>query len=479
MPPWGGATRLVADTGVPFLERFADSWKTFGTAPWFPSGRELLFSRLGLDGSLAVWKTDVTTGREMQLTFPPNDSDDLLASVSFDGEQVVFARRRSGKEGLWLISAHGGAPRVLLSDAFDNTIPSFSPDNRRVVFESDRAGPVNLWDIEIASGRLRRLTSGPGVDMNAVAGARGGLLFAHHSFDLNLYQLDMSTGEDHRLTSSNDWNYQPRISPSGDRVVYFSGRDGNFDLRLLEIQTNAERPLTNHPAADVAPDWSPDGREVAFVSNRGGVFQLWIVNVASGTVRRVLTTPVAATQGVSAGIGQTPAPRWSPDGRSVGFLTSTPSGYSLWRVDPDGQNARQLIDGISEFDWYRDSRHLIYSRAARDGSGLREMVVVDLVTGAATVVHKGLHAELAASPDGTAITYASGLSHFCRELFILRLVPPSSSDEVSHLKHAPKQLTAGNCAWHVHNGGWSRDGKTVVYMRERHEGDVYCIENYR
>ena len=43
----------------------------------------------------------------------------------------------------------------------------------------------------------------------------------------------------------------------------------------------------------------------------------------------------------------------------------------------------------------------------------------------------------------------------------------------------PQQLTRGESTWHVHNGGWSPDGKAIVYTRDLDSGDIYVIENYR
>jgi hypothetical protein len=43
----------------------------------------------------------------------------------------------------------------------------------------------------------------------------------------------------------------------------------------------------------------------------------------------------------------------------------------------------------------------------------------------------------------------------------------------------PTQLTHGNGLWHVHNGTWSPDGKSVAYSRDCAEADIYLIENYR
>lgn len=55
----------------------------------------------------------------------------------------------------------------------------------------------------------------------------------------------------------------------------------------------------------------------------------------------------------------------------------------------------------------------------------------------------------------------------------------ASLDDLPRPLGAPRPLTHGESAWHVHNGGWSPDGKALVYTRDFDNGGVYVIENYR
>ena len=64
-------------------------------------------------------------------------------------------------------------------------------------------------------------------------------------------------------------------------------------------------------------------------------------------------------------------------------------------------------------------------------------------------------------------------------LYVLPLQPPASQSGLPRFAGAPKQLTDSRGSWHVHGGGWSADGKTIVYTRDTDQGDLYVIENYR
>ncbi len=57
IPPLGGPERELADTnGVPLNH-------PLGPMPWSPDGQQLLFSRFGPSGEMAVWKINLLDGR--------------------------------------------------------------------------------------------------------------------------------------------------------------------------------------------------------------------------------------------------------------------------------------------------------------------------------------------------------------------------------------------------------------------------------
>ncbi len=62
------------------------------------------------------------------------------------------------------------------------------------------------------------------------------------------------------------------------------------------------------------------------------------------------------------------------------------------------------------------------------------------------------------------------------QLYYLKLRPPERTDGLPTPAGQPIQLTEGYGKYHVHNGGWSRDGKQIVYTRDVDAGDIYVIE---
>ncbi len=458
---------LIPALGGPARElvRITD-WigNALGAMPWSPDGTKLLFSRGG-----ALWKIDIGTGEEARLTDP--DVGGAAGTWSPNGKWIAFTRRQDERPELWLLPAEGGKPRPLLVDAHGNDAPAWSADGRRIVFQSDRTGASNLWEIEVTSGRLRQLTVGVNVQDPTVA-RDGRVAFIQTREGADLYISRVADGSRRQITFHRGGSYAPRFAPDGSKLVYESNRSGDEEIWMLDLTTGAERQLTFDPAYDTAPDWSPDGRQVAFFSNRDGGPGLWILNVDGGAPRRLTDRKVSYS-----------APRWSPDGRAISFYVEK----DVFAVDPDGGNPRQLLSGVlrpghmneaSEFNWYRDSLHAVYTRRAEDGSGEPQMVLRDLESGREVVLFRGIHAETIVSPDGRAVAFSRG-SPFQQELCVLRLGPPDSSGGLPEPIGDPQQLTDGKSVWHVHNGGFSPDGKEIVYTHAQPEGEIMVIENYR
>jgi len=474
IPPLGGAERKLVDTGISSLTRIVELLYVLGAMPWSPDSQELVFSRLQPSGQSAVWKVNLSTGAETQLTSPPPGAHDGMASWSWNGEQVAFMRRTSGRGSLWVIPARGGSPRQLLGDQFNNMAPAWSADNRRLVFQSNRAGPMSIWELGVDSGRLRQLTTGPWEWWPTVA-RDGRVAYEQFGHQLHLYTVQVDTGAEERITSHTHENLFARFSPDGKRIAYHSDRSGNREIWLRNLETKTERQLTNHPAMDLNPDWSPDGRQIAFVSNREGQYQLWVMDAEGGAVRRLAEQSVPVLgQGWESG---RVVPRWAPDGKAIAYVAASDRGSAIWVADADGRNARPRIYRPLYYDWYRDSRRILYLRAME--KGLPELRAVDLESGEEAVLLQEQIMELMVSPDGRTAAYSHALSHFNMNLFLLPLQPPASPHGLPRAAGAPKQITDSRGAWHVHGGGWSPDGKRIIYTRDTDQGDIYSIENYR
>ncbi len=159
------------------------------------------------------------------------------------------------------------------------------------------------------------------------------------------------------------------FSPDGSKLAYVAASyswDVRGHVRVMDIATGAERELTPADKSERSPQWSPDGKTLAYLSNRGGKTQVWLAPADGGD-------PVAATAR-KAGVESF---RWSPDGRMIAYVApdddAPPSDEGpqvadresdlsrLWVVDLRTQATRRLGKTglrIDDFQW-RDASTLL------------------------------------------------------------------------------------------------------------------------
>ncbi|HXB67117.1 MAG TPA: S9 family peptidase [Candidatus Acidoferrales bacterium] len=117
------------------------------------------------------------------------------------------------------------------------------------------------------------------------------------------------------------------------------------------------------------PQISPDGKWIAYtlstvdtVADKSDT-DVWMVSWDGAQNLRVTSSPEAEN-----------APRWSPDGRYLSFLSSRPGkakGNQIWLLDRNGGEAQQFTDfkgRLSSYEWSPDSRKLLLTMADRDAS---------------------------------------------------------------------------------------------------------------
>src|SRR5271168_976787 len=112
----------------------------------------------------------------------------------------------------------------------------------------------------------------------------------------------------------------PRVRPDGGAVAYVRVTNdimtdrGLRSIWLVDLKTGVQSPLAAGDAEAYAPRWSPDGTRVAFLSSRGdGAPELMVRWVASGQ-----TAKVATLERPAADIA------WSPDGKQLAFVMLQP-----------------------------------------------------------------------------------------------------------------------------------------------------------
>ena len=109
---------------------------------------------------------------------------------------------------------------------------------------------------------------------------------------------------------------QAELSPDGKWVAYTVATpdmDANRDVTNLWMApvTGGDAIQLTRTGKDSSPKWSPDGRSIAFLSARSGASQVYLLSMDGGEAHP-LTKPSTGADFV----------KWSPDGKTIAFTSS-------------------------------------------------------------------------------------------------------------------------------------------------------------
>ncbi len=91
---------------------------------------------------------------------------------------------------------------------------------------------------------------------------------------------------------------EPDVSPDGRQVVFTVSAldlDANrrrSDLWVVATDGSRLRPLTRHADNDTSGTWSPDGKTVYFLSTRSGSSQVWKLPLDGGEAQQLTALPL-------------------------------------------------------------------------------------------------------------------------------------------------------------------------------------------
>jgi dipeptidyl aminopeptidase/acylaminoacyl peptidase len=205
--------------------------------------------------------------------------------------------------------------------------------------------------------------------------------------------------------------------------------------------------------------WSPDGRTIAFVSNLSGRNNLWLVPAEGGWPRQLTISDQRQA-----------SPAWSPDSRWIAFISDYDGNeqWDLFIVSPetgDVVNLTQTPDVSEESPvWSPDSKWLAFISKPRKSSSF-EIELIEPSTGRRSALTSGTSKEWGNfqplwSPDGQRIaftrTHATGKNSSIWMADLLCSASPASlpQDAVELTPHEDEHLYSAV--------DWSPDGRTLL-----------------
>jgi dipeptidyl aminopeptidase/acylaminoacyl peptidase len=250
---------------------------------------------------------------------------------------------------VWM-SSWDGAQRVRLTWSTESEhTPRWSPDGRFLAFLSGRGDDHEsdqLWLLNRTGGEAERLTQFPGgVEEYAWSpdGRRLALVVQDADAD------DVAAAQDSgRKKKTPKPIVIDRFQFKADYQGYLGAKRRH--LYLLDLDARKTEQLTSGAYEERMPAWSPDGRSIAFVTKRVGDvdrndnWDVYVIDARAGASPRQLTT----FAGGDADPGWGSPPAWSPDGKWIAYLEGGPDSLIYYAgqklaVIPAGGGERRLL----------------------------------------------------------------------------------------------------------------------------------------
>ena len=317
---------------------------------------------------------------------------------------LVTAFDREQPPQVWFVPAGGEKPRKITSEvsAYYGVTPSGDSQSFTAVRDMTDS---NIFTIELGDAKsLRPLTSGIG---NRIGGGGGGVRWRNEREVLysgiadgmsTVFVMNAEGGDARRLVHNMPvWNVT--LSPDRTRMVFVSDRS----IWIADADGANPRRLTTRGAA-TWPSWTPDGKSVVYLSQESQ--HAWRVAIDGRSAPVQITTV------------PTNRPIVSPDGRSLLCrMRSQEKGAPLWRtaIVPMGGGAPKffavpLHGGPPSMQWLPDGRAFLFVDWA-DGVG--NLWIQDVGGGAprqVTFFDSGDIYAFDLAPDGKRVVLSRGQS---------------------------------------------------------------------
>jgi tricorn protease len=350
---------------------------------WTPDGRQVLFQSyrasfasgaprlftIPIDGA---FPTEVPLPRAAEGSFSADGS--RLAYVPNMQWQRAWKRYRGGQtRSIWIANlADSGLEAKIPRDNSNDFNPLWVGDT--IYFLSDRNGPVTLFAFDPKSKAVTQVVPNDGLDIKSASAGPGAIVYEQFG---SLHLLDLNSGRsqplDIRVTGDlpevrpHFRKIEPKriqsaaLSPTGARAV-FAARG---DIFTVPAEKGDVRNLTQTAAVvERDPAWSPDGKSVAYLSDESGEYALHIRDQSgSGETRKIA-------------LGDPPtfcySPKWSPDSRKIAY---TDKRLNVWYLDlnqktpvPEHVDTDTYAGPARSLDpvWSPDSRWLAYTKQLRN-----------------------------------------------------------------------------------------------------------------
>lgn len=279
-----------------------------------------------------------------------------LGRVLPQGPQVAFMSNRNGNWDILLLDVWRGLVYPLARDFGNERYPAWSPDGTQIAYHSDANGTFDLYIMNADGTGKRRLPlseESQAFHESMPQWSPDGHYLSFHANTggtWNLYLTDLDGANAVLLTDNLMDDVRLQWSPDGTRAVFASARSpsgerGSLNIYVVDMPApdvimasstplleGDLRPIVSTRYEDWQPNWSPDGRSILFISGPDYDRDIFLLDLETGNI-----TNLTNTRGVDESHAS-----WTPGGGIVYSSNAAGGSYDLYYVESIGARARRL-----------------------------------------------------------------------------------------------------------------------------------------
>lgn len=359
-------------------------------------------------------------------------------SIDPAGSRIAFVYAGD----IWLVAVSGGHAERLTANPANHMLPRWSPDGSAIAYTSSRTGQGDIYILPLHDGKVRRLTHHEAQSVVECWSPDGAAIYFTS-------QRERQGAAIYRIAASGGtpvlWIAQPyerlgtvAVSPCGRWLAFSLMRDpwwrqgpnpyGGAELWLVSNAPDADDfyRLSDAPGWNYCPMWSPDSRTIYFVSDRDGCENLWVVPREGGAAERITAFRD----------GRLLWPSMSANGRTIAFERD----FGIWTLDLASGDVRRVPIQVRQDAKITPVRVQTYTRDVN---------------------------ELALSPDGKKIAFTVRGKIFA----------DFADKETERDQRQGPAYRVSQTAFRDSDVAWSPDSRCLVYVSDRHgDEEVYCYD---
>ncbi|HEX2949155.1 MAG TPA: LpqB family beta-propeller domain-containing protein [Armatimonadota bacterium] len=228
-----------------------------------PDGTKVAFvSTRNGNKDIYVASTD-GSGQAQQIT--SNSADDTQPTWSYDGSQLAWTRvaHDASPNTIVIGSSDGTSEQELISDACN---PSWSPTENKLAYTTKQSGKETIlsYDLDQIGNNITQIASlaDDTISIDRLSWSRNGqIVYGCYDSTLatpvgDIYVVNVADGTVTPLIVNSADDGGPSWSPSGNQLVFYTNRDGNYELYVANADGTHQTRLTNNTTDEGLPCWS-------------------------------------------------------------------------------------------------------------------------------------------------------------------------------------------------------------------------------